>query len=486
MKQQDDRYDNVVNIDGSRYKEGKEVKKPNRGLIYKLTPEVIGAGILILIFIYLVINVLIYRSKKQVSVFDVQAQSIGYSTKFSGICLRNENLVNSEASGYLNYYIGNGCRVAKNGIVYSVDSSDKIYNSLSASYEDTKLSSDEISRVKNIIASRMRDYNGSDLSWVHGFENSINTIVYEMINDNVLASALEMRDSDSSSTGFVTYRSDKSGVISYYSDDYTGFTADNITADTFNASDKEMHNLRTAGLVAAGTPVYRICADDNWSVIVKVTEAFYVNNLEKRQATVYINNDNSPLSGDLRLFMTGSDYFAEISFDRYMTRFINDRFVNVEFDVKEDMGLKIPLSAIYKKGYYLVPLTMFVAAEGYNGYVLRKEVYDASTGVTDYVNIYPEKYYSDGYYAYIDMDGQLAEGDYLCNTETGERLKVGLVNYLEGVYNVNKGYYVFMRIEKLRSNNEYAIIKSNTPDGLRQYDHIALNASDAVDQELIY
>ena len=31
-----------------------------------------------------------------------------------------------------------------------------------------------------------------------------------------------------------------------------------------------------------------------------------------------------------------------------------------------------------------------------------------------------------------------------------------------------------------------AIIKSNTPDGLRQYDHIALNASDAVDQALIY
>ena len=151
MKHNDDRYDNVVNIDGSRYRESKEVKRPNRGLIYKLTPEVIGAGILILIFLYLVINVLIYRSKTQVSVFDVQAQSIGYQTKFTGICLRNENIVDSEASGYLNYYIGNGCRVAKNGIVYSVDSSDKIYNDLNASLDDVKLSSDEISRIKNIM-----------------------------------------------------------------------------------------------------------------------------------------------------------------------------------------------------------------------------------------------------------------------------------------------------------------------------------------------
>ena len=141
-----------------------------------------------------------------------------------------------------------------------------------------KLSSDEIVRIKNIIASRMRDYNGSDLSWVHGFENSINTIVYEMINDNVLASGLDMRDS-SSGSGFVTYRSDRYGIISYYSDDLTGYTAGNITADTFETADRNMHNLRTAGLVAAGTPVYRICSDDNWSVIVKVSEDFYVNNL---------------------------------------------------------------------------------------------------------------------------------------------------------------------------------------------------------------
>ena len=441
--------------------------------------------ILILIFLYLIINVLIYRSKKQVSIFEVQAQDIGYSTTFTGICLRSEKVVTSEASGYLNYYIGNGCKVAKDGIVYSVDSSNKIYNSLNASMEETKLTKDEILRLKNIIATRMRDYNGSDLSWIRSFESSLNSIVYEMINENVLNSALEMRSSNSSGDGFATYRSAESGVISYYVDKCTGFTADDINADLFKSSDADKKNLRTTGLVAAGDPVYRICSDDNWSVIVKVSEKFYVNNLEKRTMTVFLKGDSTPLTGELRLYTIDSDYYAEIKFDKYVTKYINDRYVSVEFSVNEENGLKIPVSAIFKKEYYLVPLTMFVESEEERGDVLKREVYNTETGMTEYKEVYPEKYYKDEFYAYIDKE-LLNEGDFLYNPETKDRYKVSLINYLEGVYNVNKGYYVFVRIEKLRSNSEYAIIKSDTPSGIRQYDHIALNASDAVDQALIY
>jgi len=56
---------------------------------------------------------------------------------------------------------------------------------------------------------------------------------------------------------------------------------------------------------------------------------------------------------------------------------------------------------------------------------------------------------------------------------------------LKGVYNVNKGYYRFQRIERLRQNSEYVIIKKNTPDGVRRYDHIAMNSEDAVDSAII-
>ena len=476
---------NVVSIDGTGYREGKRIKSPNRGFFNRLTPEAIGAAILALIFLYLLINVMIYKSKKQVSIFEVQAQSIGYDKTFTGICVRSEELVKSDASGYTNYYVAGGGKTARNSIVYSVDSSSTIYNTLKAQAGELKLSDDNILKLKNVISMRMRDYDGSKLGWIGDFEDELNSAIYEIVNDNILSAAMGLKDGDSSGTGFAPYRSEVSGVISYKADAYTGCSAEDIDADDFSSRDAGERNLRVAGLIGAGDPVYRICTEDNWSVVVKVSEDFYVANLEEREATVYLNGHNTPLTGSLRLYMLDSDYFAEVTFDKYMAGYIDERYVEVRFGGAEDKGLKIPVSAICEKGYYLVPLSMFVDAADYNGQVLKREIFDAEKGTTDYENVYPEKYFSDGYYAYIDMN-DLNEGEYLCNTDTGERTKVGLVNYLEGVYNVNKGYYCFVRIEKIRSNSEYAIVKSNTPDGLRQYDHIALNSSDAVEQALIF
>ena len=486
MKKNQDDYKNIVNIDGSRYRSDKPVKKPNRGLWGKLTPEFIGVGILFLIFLYLIINIMIYRSKKQVSIFEVQAQNIEQDSIFEGICIRDEKIVTAPMSGYLNYYIGNKCKASKNSIVYSIDSSDAMYTAISTSMDDIILDSEEISRIKNVIMTRMRDYNGSDLSWLDGFRENLNSIVYDIVNENILEKALEMRKDDKSLSGFTTFNSETSGVVSYHSDVYAGISADNVTADTFKDTNVSLKLLKTSGLIGAGTPVYRICGTDEWSIVVKVSEKFYLDNLEERSAKVYLNDDILPLSGNLRLYSSDKDYFAELTFDKYMARYIDERFVRVRFSSSEDKGLKIPVSAIFKKGYYLVPLSMFVKADGYNGYILKKEIYDPAERMVGYKDIYPEKYYSDGYYAYIEMDGELSEGDYLDNPDTGDRYRVGLVNYLDGVYNVNKGYYIFTRIEKLRSNSEYAIIKANTPDGVRQYDHIALNAGDAVDQALIY
>ena len=70
--------------------------------------------------------------------------------------------------------------------------------------------------------------------------------------------------------------------------------------------------------------------------------------------------------------------------------------------------------------------------------------------------------------------------------ESREVYRVGLKNTLEGVYIVNKGYFQFVKVERIRQNEEYAIVKKNTKDGLNLYDHIALDATMAKDQAIIY
>ena len=54
-------------------------------------------------------------------------------------------------------------------------------------------------------------------------------------------------------------------------------------------------------------------------------------------------------------------------------------------------------------------------------------------------------------------------------------MQVTKKSVLEGVYNCNRGYCVFRRIEKLFSNDEYTIISKDTQYGLSTYDHIVLN-----------
>ena len=61
-----------------------------------------------------------------------------------------------------------------------------------------------------------------------------------------------------------------------------------------------------------------------------------------------------------------------------------------------------------------------------------------------------------------------------------------MVGRLKGVYNVNKGYAVFRRIEPLQEGDEYVIIKKGTSQGVSIYDHIALNASTVVEDAVIY
>jgi hypothetical protein len=57
---------------------------------------------------------------------------------------------------------------------------------------------------------------------------------------------------------------------------------------------------------------------------------------------------------------------------------------------------------------------------------------------------------------------------------------------LEGAYNINNGYAVFKRVERLESGTDYVLVKRNSPSGLKAYDHIALKADKVTEGAVIY
>ena len=87
---------------------------------------------------------------------------------------------------------------------------------------------------------------------------------------------------------------------------------------------------------------------------------------------------------------------------------------------------------------------------------------------------------------YIDNESVKAD-DEIRLPDSIKRYRVGTkTGKLKGVFNVNKGYAIFNRVEVLFQNNDYSVISSGTTYGISLYDHIALDGKDVSENEIIH
>ena len=464
---------------------GRITKVHKRRLLKYMKAEHFCAIIFAFVFIYIIINFLFYSGKDKVAIFEVQGDNISTDTKFPGIALRNETIIASDYAGYINYYIQNGKRSARNGVIFSVDEGSKLYNEILEKTGIDQLQANDIKSIKNVIYGFLDEYSGFNFEEVAEFKDEISDTIYELVNDNSIENMKVIAGSGSTSA-FHVKRADTAGVISYKKDRLCGLTFEDVNADMYEDSyDFKQESMRSTGLVLAGESICRMVSDENWQIAVKLTEQKYISLLEMNKVSVYINDYFLPVECEITTVQRGSNYYALLSLDKYMSLYIDERKLSVEFVSNVEGGLKVPLSAITKKEFYVIPLSYFTENSEYNGEVLLKEGINEETGEMILIPVYQSKYFSDEDYAYVDI-GLFEEGDRIMDIESREVYRVGLKNTLEGVYIVNKGYFQFVKVERIRQNEEYAIVKKNTKDGLNLYDHIALDATMAKDQAIIY
>ena len=64
----------------------------------------IGIVIFGVVFIYLLVTVLMYLTSKHISAYEVREGSILKDNAYTGLAIRNEEVVTAEQSGYINYF----------------------------------------------------------------------------------------------------------------------------------------------------------------------------------------------------------------------------------------------------------------------------------------------------------------------------------------------------------------------------------------------
>lgn len=445
----------------------------------------IGVIIFIIIMAYTIVNVYLYLSKPQISIYEVTEQTLSQENVLEGVITREEKMITTDKSGYVNYYFREGARVAKDATIYSIDESKKIYEKLTDTTGGITFSKMDAASIRKDIAKFKYSFEDSRYSEVANFRDDITASIRNILDINLLSNMQEIINSTGLSSNFGIVKSQQAGIISYYSDTLDGLVADEVTLTTFDKEQYERKNLRTGEIIENSQKVYKLLTEDHWNIIIPITSDLAEQLKEKKTITFTVSLDQFQMKAPFTIYQKGDSWFLNIALDKYVTRYSRERFLEIELQLKSETGLKIPKTSITEKEFYMIPKEYFTNGGDSGELGLVREVYNETTKALEPQFTPCEIYYEDETYAYVDKE-TFGFNDYILSDQTQDKFRISLVGKLEGVFNVNKGYAVFRRIERMTENEEYVIIKKGTKRGVAVYDHIALDASNVIESAVIY
>ncbi len=462
--------------------------KKNKKIVKYRRPLQINIGMIIffLVFLYLAFYVYQYCTRVKVQPYEVTEGAIAGDRNFTGIILRDETTEYASQSGYVNYYIREGKRASVGTSIYSMDETGEAAKLLEENTASEQLAEEDVISVKKALSSFSLAYSDMDFSQVYDSKYSLEAMVMEYANFN--AASTDEQLAAQLGGNFSQIRTPVSGVISYSIDGFEGVEASQISESSFDRSQYSRAITHAGDLVEQGTPIYKVITDDNWSILFPLSESDVTDFHDLTSLNVRFPGHDLTTDGAFSIIV-GADggSYGKLDFDRYMVQFISERYLDFQVIMDVAQGLKIPVSSVTTKNFYLVPVTYLTTGgdtdqEGFN-----REVYTENGTLVEFVPA--TIYYSTDEFYYIDTseDSAFHAGDYLVKPDSSDRFQIGQTASLQGVYNINRGYSVFKQIEILAQNNEFYTVKKGTSYGLSVYDHIVLDASAiSGENQLIY
>lgn len=446
----------------------------------------IGYVIFFIILIFLLFKIYTYFTSEKIAEYEVTQGTIATNKVYRGMILRNESVVTADKPGYINYYIKNGTKVSANDIVYSIDSTGEISKKITNVTDDgSKLSDTSLLNIIEDIDGFTNTYSSISFSKAYTFKQELQSELNQTLSTTALNSLDKQVTSAENNKTFSQYTADKAGVVSYYIDGYEDTTVDNFKEEYFSVNDYSTIDLSTSNTTKTSNPVYKLISTENWNILLPVTKST-VKQLKDKEGYVKIRicKDDYTQTVNYKIQKRGKNYYALLSLNKAMIRYIADRYIDVELIINEDSGLKIPNSSITEKDFFAIPKD-FVTKGGDNDEYSLMLVATTDGPLSEPNLITPDVYKESQKYIYIDGE-QVKAGDVIAKNNMKETYKIGTdFKKLTGVYNINKGYALFRQIEILTQNEDYTIINTRTKLGLALYDHIALDGSKVHENQTI-
>lgn len=444
----------------------------------------LGVIIFVIMFVYLVIELVKYFSGEQLSVYEVRESQIADDNTYQGLIIREEKVYKTDKSGYLNYYVPEGKKIGKNSTVYSIDQTGSAYDLLSENETQQDLTDKDILALRDCINSYRKNYTGSNYKSVYDYKYSLENTAMDLTNINLLASLAEILKTKDLSKSFELVKAKASGTVAYYTDGLEGVTVKNFTEDMFDSTKYKKTELRSTEKKEAKSDAYKLITNENWKIVIPMSESQAAALSEQSVVKVTFLQDKLYTNATFEIIEKDKKKYGIISLRNYIQQYLSNRYIDISISTEVKTGYKVPKSAVTEKEFYKIPTSYFTkGGDGDNTGVILL-TYDKD-GSAKYNFVETPIIAQDDSFSYVETS-LFEEGDIICKEKDNkDQVKINDKGKITGVYNVNKGYPSFKKIEVLAQNSEYYIVDMKTDNGLNNYDHIILNAALAKEQHYV-
>lgn len=445
----------------------------------------IGMIVFLVIFIYVVINIVSFFVKKKLTVYRVTKDEMTTTFSLTGIALRDEKLLKASQNGYITYYVEEGKRVKKSGTLYILDKDGKVQDTFADQAEALRGKGETLDdeEVQKKVTEFQSIYSDSQFSDVYDLKYDLKNTILNL-NEDSMKEVIDAVSKKLGEDAFHTETSPASGAVAFYSDSFDGKTADDIKDSDFDQETYRAVRYNSSDQVKKGSVVCRVTNSENWMLVVPLEKSQYDFLQDKDSVTVKFQSDQEKTTADLKVKKKGNSYYGYLSLDDYVVRYLDERYLDIDITLDSYEGLKIPNSAIVKKKFYQVPVEYI--SKGNDG---KEEGFSVRT-TDDKGEVKVEQkdftiYKKTKKYCYLDPE-EVGEDVVLQSMDSDDTYLVEKTKTLEGVYCTNQGYADFRLIQKNAKKDDYCIVEENTDHGINLYDFIVLDSSTIKENQIIY
>ncbi len=469
-------------------------KKNDKIIRNRRIPITFVGVVFILIFVYLVIQGVLFLRRNNVQAYNIgSAASDQVTGTFRGMILRDEVLVGAEDDGYISYYATSGERLKNGSLVCTIDENGGLEERLHLLYTGKDvLSKDSLRRFRYTILDAKQTYDPMDFRTAMSAHTEIRAAVLSCL----LSDDYESVEKILPEGGFTAQETKSSGFFLLWEDGYEGKTPADLKAADFE-KDKTGYSYRqhvSGDQIKRGETAYKLVTDNKFNIVFPLTEAMRISFSEKKNLTIRLLDGTEITGAYSESELSDRTMAGVISFSKFGGNYLDSRFIDFQILDSEVYGYKIPESAVVQKNFFVIDRSYITTGgnSSQNGLMIESDDGAHFVPATVYLKREGEDSFiiGDENTAYVYSDELSAGMRAICMEESSsqERTSLGVTAVIEGVYQINQGYCIFKPILRISNSldTSYTVIAAGMRYGLQPYDRILLEGSDVSEDDFIY